>query len=170
MAWLSGSVVVDRVALPTRHNVSKSVPLPAAPPPSLLACRHVFVRKDGHRLPLTAAYDGPYLILRRSVHHFELQVGSRTDTVSVHRLKPAYLPDDAKAAQPPRRGRPHKTAAELPPIIRRGEQATVPPPRVDRRVHFLLAVEVIPLAVLDGSSVVSRLPVRLRRPPARLLL
>ena len=147
--------VVDRVALPTWHNVSKSVPLPAAPPPSLLACRRVFVRRDGNRPPLTAAYDGPYLVLRRSVHHFELQVGSRTDTVSVHRLKPAYLPDDATAAQPPKRGRPR-----LPPAV--------PPPRVVRRVHFLSAVEVIPVS--DGPSVVSRRPVRLRRPPARLLL
>jgi len=38
--------------------------------------------------PLSPAYDGPFAVLERSSHFFKLQMGTRTDMVSVHRLKP----------------------------------------------------------------------------------
>ncbi len=42
--------------------------------------------------PLAAAYDGPYLVLERSLRYFKLQVGDRTDTFSTFRLKPCRSP------------------------------------------------------------------------------
>jgi hypothetical protein len=61
-------------------------------PPELLSAPMVFVRAPPAHPPLAPAYAGPYKVLRRSPLTFQLQIGDRTDTVSVHRLKPAYLP------------------------------------------------------------------------------
>ena len=47
---------------------------------------------------------------------FELQIGSRVDTVSVHRLKPARVPDDVLPALPPARGRPRIRTGSRDPI------------------------------------------------------
>ena len=62
----------------------------------LSTATHVFVRRDAVRKPLQPPYDGPYLVLKRTDKHFTV---SRHDTVSVDRLKPAYLDSD-----PPRLG------------------------------------------------------------------
>jgi hypothetical protein len=72
----------------------------------LQMCEYVFVRHDGHKPSLSPCYDGPYLVLSRSPSHFTLQVGATVDSVSIHRLKPAFLPPGSGAAVPPRRGRP----------------------------------------------------------------
>lgn len=59
----------------------------------LQTCSHVFVRDDSVRKPLKTPYDGPYKVLRRTKKVFELQYPNRRVTVSVDRLKPAYLLD-----------------------------------------------------------------------------
>jgi hypothetical protein len=46
--------------------------------------------------PLAHSYTGPFKVLRRTLLDFQLQMGDKTDTISVHRLKPAYLPPDAR--------------------------------------------------------------------------
>jgi hypothetical protein len=35
----------------------------------------VFVRWGGHVPPLQPLYDGPYAVIRRSLHHFTLRIG-----------------------------------------------------------------------------------------------
>jgi hypothetical protein len=89
-----------------RPVLHKNTPLPTALPPAILAAEFVLVRRDGVSPPLQPVYDGPYKVLRRSLHAFELQIGSRSDTVSTHRLKACCMPPDSAAALPPRRGRP----------------------------------------------------------------
>jgi hypothetical protein len=64
------------------------------------------VRHDAVQPPLSPLYDGPFLVLERSLHFFKLQVGSRIDTVSTHRLKPCHTPEETQATEPPRRGQP----------------------------------------------------------------
>ena len=59
--------------------------------PALLTCSHVFVRYDGVKTPLQRPYDGPYLVIERGNKHFSLDIRGRLDTVSIDRLKPAYL-------------------------------------------------------------------------------
>ena len=117
--------------VPPRHNLSSSNPLPAALPAGLMEASFVFVRRDCHRAPLSAAYDGPYKVLRKSLHFFVLQLGERTDSVSVHRLKPAALPADAAPAVPPQCGRPRKVR---PPAV----NVTPAVQRPVRRVRFTL--------------------------------
>ncbi|XP_064470352.1 protein NYNRIN-like [Ornithodoros turicata] len=69
-------------------------------------CSHVFVRYDGVKKPLQPLYSGPYPVIRRTPAYFMLLVNGREDTVSLHRLKPAFidastLPAVASLGPPP---------------------------------------------------------------------
>jgi hypothetical protein len=107
-------ILAGRPPLPTSHHTT---PSPTALPEDLLLSRFVLVRHDAAQPPLGPLYDGPFLVLERSLHYFKLQVGSRVETVSTHRLKPCHSPEDTQAAEPPRRGRPPNTA-EPPKVVR----------------------------------------------------
>ena len=91
-------------AVPLPHNVQHSPPLQL--PPALLAEEFVFFREDSSIPSLAPFYRGPYLVLERKDKFFRLQLGSRTDVVSVDRLKPAFSEDPTQAALSPVRGRP----------------------------------------------------------------
>jgi hypothetical protein len=110
-------LLTGRAVLPTSHH---NTPAPQQLPEDLLLTRHVLIRKDGHVPPLAAAYNGPYLVLERSLRFFKLQIGDRQDTVSTLRLKACISQPETEiqVAQPPTRGRP--------PIIAR--QASLPTP------------------------------------------
>ena len=79
--------------IPVRQPSAKQVFLPVA----LEKCTHVFVRTDAVRRPLQCPYTGPYKVLERRSKHFKLMLDGRVDTVSIDRLKPAYL-ESATAA------------------------------------------------------------------------
>jgi hypothetical protein len=119
-------ILAGRALLPTSHH---SAPAPQELPEDLLLAKHVLVRRDGHVPPLTAAYDGPFLVLERSLRFFKLQVGDRVDTVSTLRLKACTSPPDVPVAQPPRQGRPPDATAEQTPPPPRGPS----PQRAQRR-------------------------------------
>jgi len=70
---------------PPRPVSHKNTPLPTSLPPELMVSEFVFVRKDGVSPSLAQPYDGPYRVLRRSLHSFQLQVGTRTEEISTHR-------------------------------------------------------------------------------------
>jgi hypothetical protein len=91
---------------PPRPIKHKNTDLPSALPPDLAAAEFVFVRRDSVAPPLTPPYSGPFRVLRRSLHTFQVQVGNRTETISTHRLKTCVSSSDTAAAEPPRRGRP----------------------------------------------------------------
>jgi hypothetical protein len=107
-------ILAGRPPLPTSHHTT---PAPTTLPEDLLLSRFVLVRHDAVQPPLGPLYDGPFLVLERSLHCFKLQVGSRIETVSTHRLKPCHTPEDTPAADPPRRGRP-PNAAVKPTVVR----------------------------------------------------
>ncbi len=100
-------VLAGRAPLPTSHHTT---PSPTALPEDLLLSLFVLVRHDAVQPPLSPPYDGPFLVLERLLHFFKLQVGSRVETVSTHRLKPCHTPENAQAAEPPRMGRPPSAA------------------------------------------------------------
>ncbi|KAJ0184363.1 hypothetical protein K1T71_000786 [Dendrolimus kikuchii] len=54
-------------------------------------CKHVFIRNDAIRKPLTPIYEGPYPVLERNTKTFILQLPNRKLNISIDRLKPAYL-------------------------------------------------------------------------------
>ncbi len=55
--------------------------------------------------PLQPLYDGPFVVICRSLHHSSLRISDKEDKVSTLRLKPCTDPN-APPAQPRVRGRP----------------------------------------------------------------
>ncbi|XP_064486039.1 uncharacterized protein LOC135398580 [Ornithodoros turicata] len=86
-------------ASPTSSPVPppRSSARPSYQHPLLQTATHVFVRHDGVRKPLQAPYDGPFLVVSRGPKHFTVQIANRTETVSLDRLKPAFLDDEVDA-------------------------------------------------------------------------
>lgn len=54
-------------------------------------CSHVFVRVDRKKPSLTPPYEGPYKVLDRTEKVFKIQIDNKIKTVSVDRIKPAYI-------------------------------------------------------------------------------
>ncbi|KAG7301804.1 hypothetical protein JYU34_014833 [Plutella xylostella] len=92
-----------------RRHMNKLAPQPTAwhsnkrpfyIPKDLSTASHVFLRQGPERRPLEAAYQGPYRVLKRSPKQYTLDVKGRELTVSIDRLKPAYImKEDVKTSQ-----------------------------------------------------------------------
>ena len=82
-----------------RETVRKLAPRPPVPdgtkpsyvPTALADSRFVFVRRDSHRPPLTPPYEGPCKVLVHGDKSVVLDYGTRQDSVSIDRLKPAFV-------------------------------------------------------------------------------
>nr|VZI24939.1 unnamed protein product [Spirometra erinaceieuropaei] len=101
-------------------------------PPDLDKCDFVWVLHDAVRRPLQPPYDGPYKVLRRSDKDVVIDRNGKTDTVSIDRVKPAYIDDsDHSSPQqrtPPQTVRPPPPTGDSPPPVRRK--------RSGRHVHW----------------------------------
>ena len=64
-------------------------------PSELSTCTHVFIRVDSVRKPLQQPYEGPFRVISRHDKTFKVDRHGRVDTISIDRLKPAYVDDDA---------------------------------------------------------------------------
>ena len=90
---------------PPLHNVAPPQPQPL--PRALQNAEFVFVREGASKPLLSPLYRGPYKVLKRCEKFFILQVGDKTDSVSVDRLKAVFSSVPVTPAVPPPRGRPH---------------------------------------------------------------
>ena len=59
--------------------------------PDLKICTHVFVRRDTVGKKLQPPYEGPFQVLKWDDNFYQLDMNRRNNTVSLDRLKPAYL-------------------------------------------------------------------------------
>lgn len=57
----------------------------------LSTASHVFIRNDGIKRPLEQPYSGPYRVVCRSDKCFTVNVSGQDKTISVDRLKPAFI-------------------------------------------------------------------------------
>lgn len=103
----------------------------------LATAEHVFLREDAVRPPLQPAYTGPHKVLERGDKVFKLLVKGKPMTVTVDRLKPAFvltdkLDDEMKVDTIP----PTAKHVNNPPSV--PTQDTVPPKitRSGRHVRF----------------------------------
>ena len=97
LSWLRARVQTFQPISMSRH----STPFTAVPP-SLATADFVFIKKDSHRPPLIPPYEGPFRVLHRGEKVFELDLGGRKETVSIDRLKPAYIDSLNPPAMPTR--------------------------------------------------------------------
>lgn len=63
-------------------------------------CSHVFLRIDAVKKPLQQPYEGPYKVLRKSGKFFEILIRGNKQTVSIDRIKPAFICDDNLSLHP----------------------------------------------------------------------
>lgn len=56
----------------------------------LNVCSHVWIRNDRVLKPLEQKFHGPYRVIKRFPKYFTLQIGSKTDNITIDRLKPAF--------------------------------------------------------------------------------
>ena len=71
--------------------------------------QYVYIRRAEAKKSLQTPYTGPYAVIARNDKWFDVQLGTRTERISIDRLKVAHVaPGDVKVAQPPLRGRPPK--------------------------------------------------------------
>ena len=124
----------------TRHNTTASSKPPQILPAQLLQASFVLVRRGGHVPPLAPLYDGPYRVLKRSLHTFPLQIGDRIDVVSVHRLKPTATSEDTQPALPPPRGRLRLTNHRKLPL----SSPSAPATKFLKQVQFNMRPNFIP--------------------------
>ena len=67
-------------------------------PDSLMSATQVFVRVDAVKLPLSRPYEGPFRVLSADRKTFTVDKAGRPWTVSVDRLKRAFLHSDRPAS------------------------------------------------------------------------
>ena len=91
--------------------------------PELQHCTHLFVHHDALRRPLQPTYDGPFRVLQRSDKYYRLQLHGREDSVSIDRLKPAFL-DEEPDPEPT----PHTSSSTSSPDATAAHQTLEPPP------------------------------------------
>lgn len=106
----------------------------------LATCTHVWVRTDAVRKPLQPHYRGPYAVITRHDKFFTLNIHGKTDSISIDRLKPAYLDDSFTAVEQPSVIRHDK------PVTRQSDTSDPTPPetptdkvrvtRSGRHVHW----------------------------------
>ena len=80
-------------------------------PKDLQSSDFVFIRKDGYKAPLVRPYEGPYRVIERAERVFKIDFGSKSDWITIDRLKPAFIDNEQEFIVKPRptRGRPRKT-------------------------------------------------------------
>ena len=81
------SVMSKLKAVPVRKQTPRDIYIRD----DLSSCTHVYVRHDGVQKPLQPLYDGPFKVIKRNSKYFTLNIGNGHDTISLDRLKPAYL-------------------------------------------------------------------------------
>ena len=60
----------------------------------LTTCDFIFIRNYAHRSPFQKVYVGPYRVIERKVKYFVVEKNGKKDSISVDRLKPAYVTKD----------------------------------------------------------------------------
>ena len=111
-------------------------------PEDLSNCSHVFVRRDAVKRPLQRPYDGPFPVLDRHDKYFRIALPGHNDTVSIDRLKPAYL-DASSTSSAPLPARPASLAYDVPPphTTRSGRRVRFPD-------YFLLSCAIFFLSLI----------------------
>jgi cleavage and polyadenylation specificity factor subunit 1 len=108
---------------PTQPRPHKS---PTFIPDKLATCQYVFLRTDAVKTPLQQPYTGPFKVLRRGPKTYVIDHAGRQDTVSIDRIKPAFIDDKPTVTHnvelPPPAPVPIPTVEPLPVEVQRNRR------------------------------------------------
>jgi len=101
---------ISELVVRLRHQVSRLRPVSGSRHikeqtfvfQDLAKCTHVFLRDDTVRRALTTPYTGPYKVLKRDDKTITIQILGKSSTVSIDRVKPAYILPDIDLSCAPR--------------------------------------------------------------------
>ncbi|XP_063628927.1 uncharacterized protein LOC134800357 [Cydia splendana] len=121
-----------------RNHISNLNPVPGSRhvqrafyvPKDLSTADYVFLRQGPAKRALDSPYTGPYKVLRRGDKTFKIDIRGKENTVTIDRLKPAYMTrdDDSRGSSPVQA----PTTATPVPV----EPATTRKTRCGRSVRF----------------------------------
>jgi hypothetical protein len=85
-----------------RNHIAKIKPVPGTRhaqkpfyvPKDLSSADYVFLRQGPAKGALESPYAGPYKVLRRGSKTFKIEIAGKPNTVTIDRLKPAYVAKD----------------------------------------------------------------------------
>ena len=87
-------------------------------PNDLLTCTHVWLRRDRLRKALEAPYTGPFLVMKRLEKVYVIEdAAGKEQTVSIDRLKPAYLKKINPKNSPSNISPPIEIEPAVPPLV-----------------------------------------------------
>ena len=78
---------------PAKHHVRTKIFVSK----DLLSSDYVFVRNDTVRRPLQSPYDGPFRVISRTDKVFKLNIKGKQKTLSIDRLRPAFILNEGVA-------------------------------------------------------------------------
>ena len=82
-----------RAMAKVRPTLPRPAKHPVYIPEALKSATHVFVRRDCHRYPLDAPYDGPFPVVARTTKNITIRRREREDIITIDRCKPAFMDD-----------------------------------------------------------------------------
>lgn len=129
----TGQVDPTSYAARLRHHMQTIRPTPTRQthkpsyiPPDLHNCSFVFVRVDTVRKPLQPPYEGPFPVVKRHPKFFIINRNGSHVSISIDRLKVAYVEDVPASVDPPPPS--SHTHTDAPPC-----EHTIPPTHVTQR-------------------------------------
>ena len=100
----------------------------------------MFIRRDAQKPPLQPTYDGPFRVIDRKERYFIVALNNnRQDTVSIDRLKPAYVTHTSESLTEHSTDHSHKHLSSQHPPSRKHSTQSSPPiicTRSGRRVQW----------------------------------
>ena len=114
-------------------------------PRQLTTAAPVFVRVGAHRGPLQSPCQGPFKVVDWQGKFYKLDLGTRQDTVSIRRLKSAFLEEATHAIEPRRPSRAAEQRSPTRPTHTGGAKGEVVPvvTSFGRLVRFATALSEI---------------------------
>ena len=76
-----------------RPTLSRPAKRPAYISAALKSATHVFVRRDSHRYPLDAPYDGPFPVAARTEKTITIRRHQRDVVITIDGCKPVFMDD-----------------------------------------------------------------------------
>ena len=110
----------------------------------------VFVCEDASKPSLAPLYPEPYLLVEWRSKFFNLQIGTRVDSVSLDCLNPVISDSPVTPSAPPFQGRPPFRPSRRPPERASAVKSSFPQKK--KSVRFLTQADEILRQVLDRRS------------------